>query len=443
MYMVDLIRKKRNGGELSAAEIRHLVQGYAKGEIPDYQMSAWAMAVYFQGMTSRETADLTLEMVQSGEKVDLSAIQGRIVDKHSTGGVGDTTTLILAPLVAAAGVTVAKLSGRGLGHTGGTIDKLESFSGFSTSLSKDEFVHQVNRIGVAVTGQTADITPADKQLYSLRDVTATVDSIPLIASSIMSKKIAAGADAIVLDVKTGKGAFMKDKKQAIRLAQTMVDIGNRVGRRAVAIISDMNQPLGLAVGNALEVREAIETLKGEGPQDLTELCLTLGAQMVVLSGKATSPLEARNILEQKMRDGTALEKFGQLIASQGGDAKAVTDPDRFLAKAQYQVEVSSPKTGFISALEAEKIGLAAMLLGAGRETKEATIDYAVGLVLNKKVGDPVHIGETVAVLHANDKHKLQAAKDQLLKAVTYDTDPVASPDLIQGEVTEDGVFHQP
>lgn len=441
--MVDLIRKKRNGGELSATEIRHLVQGYAKGEIPDYQMSAWAMAVYFQGMTSRETADLTLEMVRSGEEVDLSAIQGRKVDKHSTGGVGDTTTLILAPLVAAAGVTVAKLSGRGLGHTGGTIDKLESFSGFSTSLSKEEFVHQVNRIGVAVTGQTADITPADKQLYGLRDVTATVDSIPLIASSIMSKKIAAGADAIVLDVKTGKGAFMKDKKQAIRLAQTMVDIGNHVGRRTVAVISDMNQPLGFAVGNALEVREAVETLKGEGPEDLTELCLTLGAQMVVLSGKATSPLEARKILEQKMRDGTALEKFGQLIASQGGDATAVTDPDHFLPKAKYQVEVSSPKTGFISALEAEKIGLAAMHLGAGRETKEAAIDYAVGLVLNKKVGDSVHFGETVAVLHANDKHKLQAAKDQLLQAVTYATDPVTSPDLIQGEVTEDGIFHQP
>jgi len=401
MRMVDLIAKKRDGKELSQEEIAFVVEGYTRGDIPDYQMSAWAMAVFFRGMTPAETAHLTMAMARSGDTVDLSRIHGVKVDKHSTGGVGDKTTLVVAPLVAAAGVPVAKMSGRGLGHTGGTIDKLESIPGFTTELSPDAFVDQVNRIGMAVVGQTGNLTPADKKLYSLRDVTATVNSVPLIASSVMSKKIAAGADAIVLDVKAGSGAFMKTVEDAWRLASTMVDIGRSVGRRTVAVISNMDQPLGLAVGNALEVREAVDALRGEGPEDLTRLALTLGAHMVVLGGKAGSFKEAYEKLENILRNGEALEKFRQFVAAQGGNPDVADRPGELLPKAPYRITVPSPVEGFVHGIRAEEIGLAAMMLGAGRATKESSIDPAVGVVLAKKVGDSVRRGEILAILHAN------------------------------------------
>ncbi|MFD1427826.1 pyrimidine-nucleoside phosphorylase [Kroppenstedtia sanguinis] len=434
MEVVELIRKKRDGQALTSEEIRFLIQGYAHERIPDYQMSAWAMAVRLQGMDTRETADLTLEMVRSGEEVDLSAIKGIKVDKHSTGGVGDTTTLVLGPLVAAAGVPVAKLSGRGLGHTGGTIDKLESFSGFDTALSTAGFVQQVNEWGLAVMGQTADLTPADKKLYALRDVTATVDSIPLIASSIMSKKIAAGADAIVLDVKTGSGAFMKEEKQARELARSMVEIGQRIGRQTVAVISDMNQPLGYAVGNALEVKEAIETLKGKGPRDLTELCLTLGGQMVTLAGMAGSREEAEAKLKATLDDGSALERFRQLVKAQGGDVRAVDEPDR-LPQSPVQFPVHSPIQGIVTSLDAEAIGLCAMQLGAGRKTKESPIDYSVGVVLQKKIGDVVQKGDTLAVLHANSRAEAEAVQERFLSTVTLGEQRVTPPPLIRELVT--------
>ncbi|MEK3881516.1 pyrimidine-nucleoside phosphorylase [Paenibacillus sp. PL2-23] len=398
MRAVDLIQKKRDGRELTTEEIQFLMQGYSNGEIPDYQMSAWAMAVLLRGMTAPETAALTLAMAGSGDRVDLSPIHGIKVDKHSTGGVGDKTTLIIGPLVASLGVPVAKMSGRGLGHTGGTIDKLEAIEGFHTELSREAFIKQVNDIGLAVIGQSGDLAPADKKLYALRDVTATVESIPLIASSVMSKKIAAGADAIVLDVKTGSGAFMKTVADAEKLAEAMVAIGTEVGRQTAAVISDMDQPLGYAIGNALEVAEAIDTLSGRGPQDLTELCLALAAHMVVLGGKAAEIQEARSMLEAKLASGEALGKFRAFIEAQGGDGAIADHPGR-LPQAPHRVEVKAQEAGYVAAIEAEQLGLAAMLLGAGRATKEAQIDYAVGLMLNKKVGDFVNQGDTLATLH--------------------------------------------
>jgi pyrimidine-nucleoside phosphorylase len=401
MRMVDLIAKKRDGKELSREEIDFVVEGYTRGDIPDYQMSAWAMAVFFRGMTPAETAHLAKAMARSGDSVDLSRIRGVKVDKHSTGGVGDKTTLVVAPLVAAAGVPVAKMSGRGLGHTGGTIDKLESIPGFTAELSPDAFVDQVNRIGMAIIGQTGNLTPADKKLYSLRDVTATVNSLPLVASSVMSKKIASGADAIVLDVKAGSGAFMKTVEEAWELATTMVDIGRSLDRRTVAVISNMDQPLGLAVGNALEVREAVEALRGEGPEDLTRLALTLGAHMVVLGGKAGSFKEAYEKLGKILRSGEALEKFRQFVAAQGGNPDVADRPAELLPKAPYRITVPSPADGFVHGIQAEEIGLAAMTLGAGRATKESSIDPAAGVVLSKKVGDPVRRGEILAILHAS------------------------------------------
>ncbi|PJZ01715.1 MULTISPECIES: pyrimidine-nucleoside phosphorylase [Bacillus] len=433
MRMVDIIIKKQNGKELTTEEIQFFVNGYTDGSIPDYQASALAMAIFFQDMSDRERADLTMAMVNSGETIDLSAIEGIKVDKHSTGGVGDTTTLVLAPLVAALDVPVAKMSGRGLGHTGGTIDKLEAIDGFHVELSKDEFIKLVNRDKVAVIGQSGNLTPADKKLYALRDVTGTVNSIPLIASSIMSKKIAAGADAIVLDVKTGAGAFMKTEEDAAELAKAMVRIGNNVGRQTMAVISDMSQPLGFAIGNALEVKEAIDTLKGEGPEDLHELVLTLGSQMVVLAKKANTLDEARAKLEEVMKNGKALEKFKDFLKNQGGDCSIVDDPSK-LPQAAYQIDVPAKEAGFVSEIVADEIGVAAMLLGAGRATKEDEIDLAVGIMLRKKVGDKVEKDEPLVTLYANRENV-----DEVMAKV-YDNIRIAAeakaPKLIHTLITE-------
>ncbi|MDX1770319.1 MAG: pyrimidine-nucleoside phosphorylase, partial [Planococcaceae bacterium] len=400
MRMVDLIEKKRDGSALTNEEIRFFINEYTKGEIPDYQVSALLMAIYFQDMNDQERADLTLAMVESGDQIHLTEIEGIKVDKHSTGGVGDTTTLVLGPLVAACGVPVAKMSGRGLGHTGGTIDKLEAIEGFHVELTTEQFTKQVNEFKLAVIGQSGNLTPADKKLYALRDVTGTVNSIPLIASSIMSKKIAAGADAIVLDVKTGEGAFMKTVEDSRALAKAMVQIGNNVGRQTMAIISDMSQPLGFAIGNALEVKEAIDTLRGKGPADLTELCLVLGSQMVVVGGKAKNLDEARKMLLEVIENGKALEVFKDFIQAQGGNP-AVVDQPELLPQAAFTFEVPSKESGFVSFIEADEVGTAAMLLGAGRATKESEIDLAVGIVLHKKVGDSVEAGESLATIHAN------------------------------------------
>lgn len=414
MRMIDLIAKKRDGLVLTKDEIDFMINQYTNDHIPDYQMASMMMAIYFQGMTTAERIHLTEAMVASGDEIDLSAIDGIKVDKHSTGGVGDSTTLIIAPLVAAVGVPVAKMSGRGLGHTGGTLDKLEAIPGFKVELASSDFIKLVNKNKVAVIGQSGNLTPADQKLYALRDVTATVNAIPLIASSIMSKKIASGADAIVLDVKTGSGAFMKDLDDAKALADAMVEIGNGAGRETVAIISDMSQPLGFAVGNALEVKEAIATLKGEGPADLTELSLTLASQMVFLAKKADSIEQAREKLLAVIENGDVITKLKQFIEAQGGDPKVVDQPDR-LPQASVQVAVKADQTGYVSAIVADQIGMAASMLGAGRATKDAEIDLAVGIVLEKKVGAFVDQGDTLAVIHSNDQQndviseKIQAA----------------------------------
>lgn len=400
MRMIDIIEKKRDGKSLSKEEIEFFIKGYTEGDIPDYQASSLAMAIFFQDMNEEERAALTMAMVNSGDVIDLSKVNGIKVDKHSTGGVGDTTTLVLAPLVAAVGVPVAKMSGRGLGHTGGTIDKLESIDGFHVEISEADFIKLVNENQVAVIGQTGNLTPADKKLYALRDVTGTVNSIPLIASSIMSKKIAAGADAIVLDVKTGNGAFMKTLEDAEALAHAMVSIGNNVGRNTMAIISDMSQPLGRAIGNALELKEAIDTLNGQGPEDLTELVLTLGSQMVVLAERANTLEEARQLLNEAIENGSALDKFKTFLENQGGDASVVDSPE-LLPTAEYQIDYKAKSSGVVSELIANEIGVASMMLGAGRQTKEDDIDLSVGIVLNKKVGDKVNVGESLLTIHSN------------------------------------------
>lgn len=433
MRMVDIIEKKRDGQELTTAEINFFIEGYTKGEIPDYQASALAMAIYFQDMNDRERADLTRAMVESGDTIDLSAIDGVKVDKHSTGGVGDTTTLVLAPLVASLGVPVAKMSGRGLGHTGGTIDKLESIAGFHVELTREQFIDLVNRDKVAVIGQSGNLTPADKKLYALRDVTGTVNSIPLIASSIMSKKIAAGADAIVLDVKTGDGAFMKTQEDAEELAHAMVRIGNHVGRKTIAIISDMSQPLGFAIGNALEVKEAIETLQGKGPKDLTELVLTLGSQMVILAGKAKTSEEAKEMLLDAIHSGKALAKFKEFLANQGGDASIVDDLTK-LPQAKYKIELPAKQSGYISRMVADEIGVASMILGAGRATKEDVIDLAVGLVLHKKVGDKVEEGESILTIYSN-RENVDDVKQKLYDNI-FISDTANQPTLIHTIITE-------
>lgn len=433
MRMYDLIMKKRNGGTLTKEEIEYMVQGFTKGEIPDYQMSAMMMAVYFQGMDAKETLHLTMAMAHSGDMLDLSGIEGIKVDKHSTGGVGDKTSLALTPMVAACGIKVAKMSGRGLGHTGGTIDKLESFPGFTTEIKEERFIENVNKIGIAIMGQTADLAPADKKLYALRDVTATVDNMSLIASSIMSKKLASGADAIVLDVKTGSGAFMKKEEDARALAEEMVTLGNNAGRRTAAVISDMDQPLGYAVGNALEVKEAIDTLCGKGPADFVQLCLTLGAHMVVSGGKADTIEEAEAMLKQVIADGSALKKLAEFVEAQGGDAEVVYHPEQ-LPKANYIEDIPSPEEGYVSRIICDEIGICSLLLGGGRETKESTIDLSVGLVLNKKVGDYVKKGEALAQIHGNNKEKMQAAAKRFLESYRFSSEPVEKQPFIKAVI---------
>lgn len=415
MRMYDLIMKKRNGGILTKEEISFMIEGYTKGNIPDYQMSAMMMAIYFRGMNEEETLHLTMAMAESGDILDLSAIQGIKVDKHSTGGVGDKTSLALTPMVAACGVKIAKMSGRGLGHTGGTIDKLESFQGFSTGIETEAFIRNVNEIGISIMGQTKDLAPADKLLYALRDVTATVDNMSLIASSIMSKKLAAGADAIVLDVKAGSGAFMKEEEEAFALAKEMLTIGKNAGRSMMAVVSDMDQPLGYAVGNALEVKEAIATLRGEGPKDFTELCMTLGSCMLMAGGVAGNKEQAQEMLTKVIEDGSALDKLADFIEAQGGNREMVYQPE-LLPKADGVYEVKAPAEGYIRKIICDEVGICSLILGGGRETKESAIDLAVGIVLRKKVGDYVKAGDVLASIHYNDEEKKNICMERLLAA---------------------------
>ena len=424
MRMYDLILKKKQGGELSTDEIRYMIEGFTEGSIPDYQMSAMTMAICFRGMTPRETVDLTLAMRDSGDVLDLSGIKGVKVDKHSTGGVGDKTSLALTPIIAALGVPVAKMSGRGLGHTGGSIDKLECFDGFTTALSEEQFAGNVNTIGIAIAGQTANLAPADKKLYALRDVTATVDQMSLIASSIMSKKLASGSDAIVLDVKTGNGAFMKKLEDSRALAKEMVSIGTMAGKKTVAVITDMDQPLGRAVGNSLEVREAIDTLRGEGPADFKEVVFALGSQMLMLAGRAADEKEARALMEGVIEDGSALDKFAQFVRAQGGDAAPVYDTS-LLPVAGKTLEVTAKESGYVHRILAEDIGIACMTLGGGRETKESAIDLSVGIILEKKNGDAVSDGEVLATIYGNDDAKMQAAYEKIAHAYEIAKEPAA------------------
>ncbi len=432
MLMVDIIRKKRDGGSLTKEEIEFFINGYVKGEIPDYQVSALMMAIFFKGMNDEETGNLTLAMLHSGEKLDLSSIKGFKVDKHSTGGVGDKTSLVLTPMVAACNVPVAKMSGRGLGHTGGTIDKLESFKGFSTAISNEQFINNVNTVGISIMGQTKDLAPADKLLYALRDVTATVDNMSLIASSIMSKKLAAGADGIVLDVKSGSGAFMKNDKDAFELAEKMVAIGKHSGVKTMAVISDMDQPLGRAVGNAIEVREAIDTLYGRGPEDLRELCLTLGSYMVSFA-KNVTPDEARSMLLEVLDNKKALDKLADFIEAQGGDRNDVYNPDN-LPKASKTIEFKADRDCYVSSIMSEDIGTASLLLGGGRRSKEDVIDLSVGIYLNKKVGEKCSKGECIATLYGNDDGKLSEGLERLRKAYDFSDTPVETSKLIKGIV---------
>lgn len=436
MRAYDLILKKRNGMELSSAEIEFMISKYTEGLVADYQMAAFCMAVYFQGMNPRETADLTLAMANSGKKYDLSGISGTIIDKHSTGGVGDTTTLIVAPLVASCGVPVAKMSGRGLGHTGGTIDKLESIPGFTCELEQNAFIDQVNAIKISIISQSEIIAPADRLLYALRDVTATVDSIPLIASSIMSKKIAAGGDGFVLDVKTGSGAFMPKREQAIRLAKTMVSIGREAGKPTVALITDMEQPLGYTIGNALEVREAIQTLAGEGAWDLTELCLRIGAEMLVLAGHSQTDAEAYQLLQEKLKSKAGLFKLRELISSQGGNPNVIDDLS-ILPQAQYQTFVKSERSGYIRKIDALKIGKLVMQLGAGRQQMDSTIDLSVGIELKQKAGAYIQQDQVLAVVHSNQPLSTEYA--DVLDCFTFSQSPPRYQPLIWQKITQEDV----
>ena len=414
MRMYDIIAKKRDGGELSYEELKFFIDGYCEGSIPDYQASALLMAIYLKGMSPKETTDLTVLMANSGECIDLSPIKGIKVDKHSTGGVGDKVTLIIAPIVAACGVPVAKMSGRGLGHTGGTIDKLESIPGFRTSLSREEFISNVQQIGICIAGQTSNLAPADKKLYALRDVTATVNSIPLIASSIMSKKIASGANKIVLDVKTGSGAFMKTLDESIALSKTMVEIGKRAGIETVAVITDMDMPLGNMIGNALEVKEALNTLKGRGPRDLETISFEIAARMLELAGKGDME-HCREEVRNAVYDGSALKKFAAMVRRQGGDSEIVND-ENILGKAEFTQDIVSDRSGYIESIKTNLLGTASMVLGAGRETKDSEIDHLAGIVLHKKTGAKVERGEVIATLHTSNEEKLKEAESLLRDA---------------------------
>jgi pyrimidine-nucleoside phosphorylase len=433
----DIILKKRNGNKLSQKEIDFFIQGYVNGSIRDYQAAAWTMAVYFNGLDREETANLTLSMINSGEKINLESIQGIKVDKHSTGGVGDKTTLVLVPLAAAAGVSVAKMSGRGLGFTGGTLDKLESIPGFNISLDKEKFLDTVKQIGCSIAGQTGNLVPADKKLYSLRDVTATIDIVPLIASSVMSKKIASGADKIVLDVKTGKGSFMKKTEDAFKLAEIMVEIGTELEKETIAVISDMNQPLGCAVGNALEVKEAIKTLQGEGPEDFQELCIKLGSLMLLLAGKVKCIDEAELILQKIISRGKAVDKFFELVKMQNGDTKVFENLDLW-CNSPVKAEVKLQEEGFIHQIDAEIIGNIVMHLGAGREKKEDKIDHKVGIVLNKKNGDSIKKGEIAAVVHAKNESDAEEAVNKIKDTFVIKTEKSSSVKLIHGYVDKNG-----
>ena len=438
MRMYDLIEKKRDGGRLTKDEIDFIINGYVDGIIPDYQISAWLMAVFFVGMDDEEILNLTQAMAHSGDMVDLSPIEGIKVDKHSTGGVGDKTTLIVAPIVAANGVKVAKMSGRGLGHTGGTVDKLESIPGYRTDLSEKEFFDVVRSTGLSVIGQSGNLTPADKKLYALRDVTATVNSIPLIASSIMSKKIAAGSDAILLDVKVGSGAFMRSVDDAVKLAQVMCRLGEKAGRKTRALITDMDKPLGWAIGNSLEVTEAVNTLSGKGPKDLTHECIMLASQMMVLAGLG-SEQECEEKAKRVIEDGSALNKLMLMVKAQGGDESVIADPSNF-GSAKIVREVKAPWDGYIVSMDSEGIGVASQILGAGRETLEDTIDYLAGIILNKKTGDKVSKGDIIARLYTNDESKIEASLKRFLSSVVIgDNEPESKP-LIFARVSADEVI---
>lgn len=437
MRMYDLIMKKKQGEALSKEEINFIVEGFTNGTIPDYQMSSFLMAVCLKEMNLQETIDLTMAMVNSGDVLDLSPIIGKKADKHSTGGVGDKTSLIIGPMVAALGVPVAKMSGRGLGHTGGTIDKLESFPGFSVSLSEQQFFDNVNRMKLAIIGQTANLAPADKKMYALRDVTATVDNLSLISSSIMSKKIAAGSDVIVLDVKCGSGAFMKTLEEAETLAKTMVQIGNGVGRETYAVLSDMSQPLGKYVGNALEVKEAIKTLKGQGPADLVEACLTLASYMLLGVGRAKTISEAEALLKSTIEDGSALKKLAEFVEAQGGDPSYVWNPDKF-PRTEFIEEIVATEDGYVAEILTDEIGMTSLVLGGGRETKESEIDLSVGIKIHKKVGDYVRKGESLARLYANDLNKLKAASPRLLASYRLSKERIEAPKHVLGIVTKEG-----
>ena len=450
MRMCDLIRKKRDGEALTREELHDLIQGYTKGTIPDYQMAAFLMAVYFQGMTPEETVAMTLETAHSGDMVDLSRIRGVTVDKHSTGGVGDKTTLIVAPAVAACGVKVAKMSGRGLGHTGGTVDKLESIPGFQTSLEEERFFEVVEQTGLSLIGQTGNLTPADKLMYALRDVTATVESIPLIAVSIMSKKLAAGSDCIMLDVKTGSGAFMKTMEDSLKLAREMVSIGERAGRKTAALITDMDVPLGYYIGNRLEVAEALSVLRGEGPEDLTEVSVELAAHMLYLARQkmqVSSPEQKMQIPSPDMKacreeirrvlaDGSALQCLKAMVKAQGGEVSVLEDP-RFLEQADFSYEVVSPRSGYLSHMDVQGCGTASCLLGAGRETKESTIDFTAGIILRKKTGDLVKKGEILAVFHGADEKRFSEAEKKFLESLVFSQEPPRKKPLILASVTKE------
>lgn len=432
MRMYDIIKNKRDGGKLSKEEIDFFVKGYTAGEIPDYQASALCMAIYFRGMDDEETTNLTLAIAASGDKVDLSGINGVKVDKHSTGGVGDKTSLIIAPIVASYGVKVAKMSGRGLGHTGGTIDKLEAIDGYQTSIDKKEFFRIVNEVGVSIIGQSGNLAPADKKLYALRDVTATVDSLPLIVSSIMGKKLAAGADCILLDVKTGSGGFMKTLEDSTKLAKSMVEIGHLAGKKVIALITDMDVPLGKAIGNSLEVIEAVETLKGEGPEDLTEICIDIAANMLYMAGKGTVK-ECEALAKKAIADGSALQTLVKMVHAQGGNEKLLLDTSLF-KKAAYDYEVKAPKTGYIEHVDTESYGMASLALGAGRAKKEDPIDYSAGITLEKKTGDFVKEGDVIAVLHTNKPEAVKEAEERILKATEISSEPVEKKPIILGRI---------